>query len=139
MRRLFTIISSLFLFFLFTACKAYTSDIEEYLSYWAAEVSPMDNGIDGLYQINEAGVRCVSSGNPVTVTITLNNPKNLPLRTPIFSTDAGKVINFPGLSPQPTYGTDYTLKQTENDKLALTYKKDFLQRCEWSVFTHVKI
>ena len=132
MRKVYVIITGIFLTLLFTACKQFTADMEDYLSYWAAEVSPMDNGIDGLYQINEAGVRCVSSGNPVTVTITLNNPKNLPLRTPIFSTDAGKVINFPGLSPQPTYDTDYTLKQTENDKLALTYKKDFLQRCEWS-------
>ena len=132
MRKVYVIITGIFLTLLFTACKQFTADMEDYLSYWAAEVSPMDNSIDKPHPKNAEGVRCVSSGNPVTVTIKLRNPKNLTLWTPTVSSDAGKVINFPGQSTQPTYGTDYTLQQTANDKLELTYKPAFLQRCEWS-------
>ena len=61
-------------------------------------------------------VHCVPSiaddgtDTDVTVTVNLHNPKNFRLVTPAASpADAGKVIRFPGLSPQPTYGTDYTL------------------------------
>ena len=75
----------------------------------------------------------VSSAGDATVTITLRNPKNLKLVTPTASADAKKVIRFSGLSTQPEYGKekDYTLTQTANNKLTLTYKKDFLQAHEW--------
>ncbi|MGP1602793.1 MAG: leucine-rich repeat domain-containing protein, partial [Treponema sp.] len=79
------------------------------------------------------GVLCVPSADDVTVTIKLKNPKNFRLVTPNTPSDAGRVITFPGLSPQPTYGgTNYTLVQTANDKLALTYKPAFLKAHEWS-------
>ena len=49
---------------------------------------------------------------------------------PASSSDE-KVIRFSHLSPQPTYGTDYTLQQTADDALTLTYKSAFLKRHEW--------
>lgn len=43
-----------------------------------------------------------------------------------------KIINFPGLSPQPTYNTDYTLEQTpDKTALKLTYNSAFLKNHEW--------
>lgn len=41
--------------------------------------------------------------------------------------------NFPGLSTQPAYGTDYTLAQTaDKSALKLIYKSSFLKKHEWS-------
>lgn len=76
-------------------------------------------------------MQCVSSAEEVKVTIKLTNPKNIKLVMPTSPADAGKVISFPGLSTQPTYGTYYTLVQTANDKLELTYKPLFLKDYEW--------
>lgn len=75
-----------------------------------------DYRINPSYSTNAAGALCVPSiaddgtDTDVTVTVNLHNPKNFRLVMPAASpADAGKVIRFPGLSPQPTYGTDYTL------------------------------
>lgn len=94
--------------------------------------------INPSYSTNAAGALCVPSiaddgtDTDVTVTVNLHNPKNFRLVTPAASpADAGKVIRFPGLSPQPTYGTDYTLTQSADDTLTLTYKSSFLKRYEW--------
>nr|WP_255804955.1 right-handed parallel beta-helix repeat-containing protein [Treponema putidum] len=62
----------------------------------------------------------------------MRNPKNFTLVTPTSSADAGKIINFPGLSTQPEHGTDYTLTKTAPDTLQLTYKESFLKAHEWS-------
>ena len=75
-----------------------------------------DYRINPSYSTNAAGALCVPSiaddgtDTDVTVTVNLHNPKNFRLVMPAAPpADAGKVIRFPGLSPQPTYGTDYTL------------------------------
>ncbi|UTC50689.1 right-handed parallel beta-helix repeat-containing protein [Treponema sp. OMZ 855] len=137
MRKVFTLLTGIFFTFLCTSCEQFTSDIDTYLGYWAAEIAPVSYSIDQLqkpYPTNKDGVLCIPSTSDVTVTINLRNPKNFTLVMPNSpSLDAGKVITFPGLSPQPEYGElkDYTLTQTANDKLELKYKSTFLQAHEW--------
>ena len=107
------------------------------MSYWAAEVSATGYSIDQLqkpYPTNKDGVLYIPSTSDVTIAIDLRNPKNFTLVMPNSSSSyAGKVIRFPGFKPdeQPGYGTDYTLTQTANDRLTLTYTQAFLQRYEW--------
>ena len=116
-----------------TACKQFLGDPEEFLSYWSSEVFPADYSFDKPYQTTGAGALCIPSANDVTLTIKLRNPKNFTIVTPASAADTGKVINFPGLSTQPTYGTDYTLEQTpDKAALKLTYKPGFLKAHEWS-------
>ncbi|EMB47688.1 MULTISPECIES: hypothetical protein [Treponema] len=122
---------------LFTTCKQFRDDPEDFLSYWAAEVAPTGFIIDKKTQkIGDVEyIPSYQSGtySDVTLTIKLRNPKNFTLVTPALAADAGKVINFPGLSPQPKYGTDYTLEQTpDKAALKLTYKPAFLKAHEWS-------
>ena len=118
---------------LFTTCKQFRDDPEDFLSYWAAVVAPTGFDIDSPHPTNKNGALCIPSASDVTLTIKLRNPKNFTLVIPASSADAGKVINFPDLSPQPTYGTDYTLEQTpDKAALKLTYKPGFLKAHEWS-------
>jgi len=139
MRKLCTIITGIFLTLLFTNCQPFKDNIEDYLSYWSAEVIAREYSINPSYSTNAAGVLCVpsiaanGSDTDVTVTVNLHNPKNFNLKTPSSSADVGKVIRFPGLSPQPEYGDtkDYTLTQTALDTLTLTYKSRFLKKYEW--------
>ncbi|UTC43439.1 hypothetical protein [Treponema sp. OMZ 857] len=139
MRKVFAILTGIFFTFLCTSCEQFTSDIDTYLRYWAAEIAPVSYSIDQLqkpYPTNKDGVLCIPSTSDVTVTINLRNPKNFQLVMPNSpSPDAGKVITFPGLSPQPEYGElkDYTLTQITNDKLELKYKSAFLQTHEWGI------
>lgn len=119
------------LLFGITACKQFTADINEELGYWAAEVIVADYSFSVPYQTSNDGALCIPSANDVKLTITLKNPKNFRLVMPTSSDDAGKVINFPGLTTQPELGTEYTFKQT-GDMLELTYKSDFLKAHEWS-------
>lgn len=114
---------------LFTTCKQFRDDPEDFLSYWAAEVAPTGFDIDSPHPTNKNGALCIPSASDVTLTIKLRNPKNFTLVMPTSSAD---VIRFPGLTTQPTYGKDYTLEQTP-DKAALkfTYKPGFLKAHEW--------
>ena len=115
----------------FTTCKQFLDDPEEFLSYWAAEVVSGDYIIDKPTQTNTDGVQCIPSTSDVRLTVKLNNPKNFTLVMPTSPANAGKVINFPGLSPQPVYGTDYTLQQA-GSTLNLVYKSAFLKKHEWN-------
>ena len=117
---------------LFTTCKQFRDDPEDFLSYWAAVVAPTGFDIDSPHPTNKNGALCIPSASDVTLTIKLRNPKNFTLVIPTSSADAEKVIYFPGLSPQPTYGKDYTLEQTpDKAALKLTYKPGFLKAHEW--------
>ena len=131
MRKVYAIITGIFLAFLFTSCKQFTADIDDFLSYWASEVSPVDYSIDKPQQTSADGSVCVPSADDVTVTVKLRNPKNFSLVMPTSPSDAGKVIGFPHLNPQPVYVTDYTLRQTAGDTLILKYTKAFLEKHEW--------
>ena len=116
----------------FTTCKQFRDDPEEFLRYWSSEVAPIDFSINVPVQTSTAGALCIPSSGPVRLTIKLRNPRNFTLVMPTSSADAGKVIYFPGLLTQPVYGTDYTLNLTANDTLKLTYTQAFLQAHEWS-------
>ena len=134
MRRVYATLTGICLILFCTTCQPFKDNIEDYLSYWSAEVIATDYRINPSYSTNTAGALCVPSAGDVTVTVKLHNPKNFTLKTPSSSpADAGKVICFPGLSPQPEYGDtkDYTLTQTALDTLTLTYKSDFLKKYEW--------
>lgn len=117
MRRVYATLTGICLILFCTTCKPFTADIDEYLSRWAAEVIATDYRINPSYSTNAAGALCVPSiaddgtDTDVTVTVNLHNPKNFTLKTPFSPADAGKVIRFPGLSPQPEYSDtkDYTL------------------------------
>ena len=128
MRKVCCILTGIFLSLLFTTCKQFTADIDDYLSYWSTVVSSAGYSIDKPTQTSADGSMCVPSADNLTVTVKLNNPKNLRLIMP----DKGNVIHFPGLSTQPVYGTDYTLAQKTSDTLTLEYKSTFLGTHEWS-------
>ena len=128
MRKVCCILTGIFLSLLFTTCKQFTADIDDYLSYWSTVVSSAGYSIDKPTQTSADGSMCVPSADNLTVTVKLNNPKNVRLIMP----DKGNVIHFPGLSTQPVYGTDYTLAQKTSDTLTLEYKSTFLGTHEWS-------
>lgn len=132
MKKLFVCLACAAVTFLFTTCKQYTANIEDYLSYWAAEVSPADFSFDTPSQKSADGTVCLPSAIDVTLTVNLRNPQNFRLVMPTSVADAQKVIRFPHLDSLPVYGTDYSLQQTAVDTLILTYKKAFLKKHEWS-------
>lgn len=115
---------------LFTTCKQFLADPEEFLSYWAAEVVPESFSFNPASKKSTDGTECITSASDVTLTLNLRNPKSFSLVMPTSSANAGSVINFPGLSPQPVLGTDYTLQQTSGSQLKLLYKKNFLEKYE---------
>ena len=118
----------------FTSCKQFLEDPEEFLGYWSSEVVPIDFSIDKPYQMSNDGALCIPSATDVILTIKLRNPRKFSLVMPTAA-DPGKVISFPGLSTPPTYGSidGYTLEQTpDKTALKLTYKSDFLKKHEWS-------
>ena len=132
---------------LFTTCKQFLDDPEDFLSYWAAEVVPTGYDIDIAkpYLISNDGVICVPSNNyllsdgSVTVMIYLRNPKKFSLVMPSSTSsalDVQKIIHFPGFDAdhQPKYSADndYTLEQTpDKQALKLKYKSSFLKKHEW--------
>ena len=115
---------------LFTTCKQFLADPEEFLSYWAAEVVPESFSFNPASKKSKDGTECITSASDVTLTLNLRNPKSFSLVMPTSSANAGSVINFPGLNPQPVLGTDYTLQQTSGSRLKLLYKKNFLEKHE---------
>lgn len=115
---------------LFTTCKQFLADPEEFLSYWAAEVVPESFSFNPASKKSTDGTECITSASDVTLTLNLRNPKSFSLVMPTSSANAGSVINFPGLNQQPVLGTDYTLQQTSSSQLKLLYKKNFLKKHE---------
>ena len=122
MRKFFIILTGTLFTFLFTACKQFTADIDDYLSYWSAEAFVTGHNIGSAHRADGAGVQCVGSSADTLIALTAHNPKNLTLSNP-----AG-IVEFKGLSTQPAAGTDYELKQTGSGTLELTYKESFLQK-----------
>ena len=133
---------------IFTTCKQFRDDPEEFFSYWSAEVVPIgfDINIDGPYQRNNDGVLCVPSKNSlvddgsVTITIHLRNPKKFSLVMPSSTSsqsDVQEIIRFPWFPadeqyPEYSKDNDYTLEQTpDKQALKLTYNSSFLQKYEW--------
>ncbi|UTY26294.1 leucine-rich repeat domain-containing protein [Treponema denticola] len=120
----------------FTSCKQFIDNPEEFLGYWSSEVVPTGFSIDKPYQTSNDGALCIPSDSPVTtLTIKLHNPRKFSLITPTSTSSAAdvqKIINFPGLLTQPTYGMHYTLEQTpDKTALRLTYNSGFWKKYEW--------
>ena len=126
----------------FTTCKQFIDNPEEFLGYWSSEVVPTDFSIDKPTQ-KIGDVECIPSYwngtySDVTLTIKLHNPRKFSLIMPTSTSSAAdvqKIINFPGLLTQPTHGSSngYTLVQTpDKQALQLTYKSGFLKAHEWS-------
>ena len=132
------VILSVFAFCLSIACKNYTEDIEDYLSYWSAGVSIAEYRFEPQPQIYTEGMQCVSSKVPVTVTFTVHNSKNLNLKMPGDSDAPADIISFPHIpdahdkrAAAPQSGNDYEFKKISNTELTLTYNPAFLQKYEW--------
>lgn len=132
------VILSVFAFCLSIACKNYTEDIEDYLSYWSAGVSITEYRFEPQPQIYTEGMQYVSSKAPVTVTFTVHNSKNLNLKMPGDSDAPADIISFPHIPDAPDKrvaapqsGNDYEFKKISNTELKLTYNPAFLQKYEW--------
>lgn len=131
--KILTTLAALLAVFIFSTCKQFTDDPEEFFDYWSKEVVPRYFHMNCDHPSIGRSF-CIPSGQDVRITIGLNNPKNIDLIMPTSDADAGRVIRFPGLpsDQQPRYGTDYTLEKTAIDELKLIYKADFLKKHEWS-------
>ena len=133
-----TVILSVLAFCFSIACKNYTANIDDYLSYWSTEASIAGYAFDTVTQTDAEGTHCVPSKDAVTVTFTLRNPKNFHFRMPGDSGAPADIITFPQTqntsdkrAAAPQSGNDYEFKKISNTKLALTYNPAFLQNYEW--------
>ena len=121
-----------------TACKALFSDIEEDFSYWASE--PIITGFRAAsaVQPSDEGFQCVPSASDVELNLTVRNPKKFSFIMPDSSGAPTDIVTFgsdvhdSSRTNPPVYGTDYTLEQSAQDSLKLTYREAFLKRYEWS-------
>jgi len=126
---------------LFTTCKQFRDDPEDFLSYWAAEavidrnivISPAPSYAPG------SSIPCVPSAGPVTVTMKVHNPKNFTFIMPNSPGAPSDIVRFGddkvkgSLGSKPVYGTDYTLEPISDGKeLKLTYTAAFLKANERS-------
>ena len=132
------VIFSVLAFSFFVACKNYTADIDDYLSYWSAKALITDYTLNPPPQTDAEGVRSVSSKTAVTVTFTVHNPKNFDFKMPADSGAPADIIRFPHIrnvpdtgAAVPQAGIDYEFKKISNTKLTLTYTPAFLQKYEW--------
>lgn len=123
--------------FAITACKELFANIEEDFSYWASE--PVITGFTAASsaQTSPAGVQCVPSATDAVITLTVRNPKNFSFVMPGTSAPADIVrfassIHDASGTKAPEAGTDYTLSQSGQSTLTLTYKPAFLKRYEQS-------
>ena len=123
--------------FAITACKELFANIEEDFSYWASE--PVITGFTAAAsaQTSPAGVQCVPSATDAVITLTVRNPKNFSFVMPGTGAPADIVRFASGIhdasgTKAPEAGTDYTLSQSGQSTLTLTYKPAFLKRYEQS-------
>ena len=131
------IIFSVLTLYLSIACKNYTADIDEYLSYWTTEASIAGYVFNTATQTDAEGALCVSSKDPVTITFTVRNPKNFDFKMPGESDAPADIITFPHLQNAADVsalqaGDDYVFKKISGSTLELTYTPAFLRKHEWS-------
>ena len=131
MRKTFIILTGIFLTFLFTACKQFTADIDDYLSYWASEAFIKSSNIEAAHQTDVTGIASVASEKDVTVTLKVQNPKSFRFIMPSAS-ETRNIVHFEHLTEaKAAAGADYELKQLGGDTLQLIYKAGFLKKYEW--------
>lgn len=132
MRKVYIILTGIFFTLLFTACRQFTADMDDYLSYWSAEAYITDSTIKAVVQNDLNSIPSIPSAQDVPVTFNLKNSKSFPLDLPPEADVEKKVIVFEHLAQVPKFGDDYTIVQSEDcQSLILTYKATFLQRYEW--------
>ncbi|QTQ14368.1 InlB B-repeat-containing protein [Treponema parvum] len=141
MRKIITVIigaASIALLLSVTACKELFADIEEDFSYWASEPIITNFRAASPASVSAAGVQCVPSSHNAVLTLTVHNPRNFSFVMPGSSGAPSDIVTFAsnvhdasGINP-PEAGADYTLVQSGQNTLTLTYESVFLKRYEWS-------
>ena len=114
---------------LFTACKQFLDDPEDFFGYWASETFVKSHNISSAHRPDGAGVQCVGCSAAADIMLSVHNPKGFSLVMPTSSAPAG-IVEFKELSELPTAGTDYDLIRTGSGTLKLTYKEAFLEKYE---------
>ena len=114
---------------LFTACKQFLEDPEDFFSYWANAAFVKGHSIVSAHRPDGEGVQCVGSSGDAVIALRVHNPKGFPFVIPT-SLEPADIVEFKELSEQPTAGTDYELKQTGSGTLQLIYKPALLQKYE---------
>jgi len=114
---------------LFTACKQFLDDPEDFFGYWASETFVKSHNISSAHRPDGAGVQCVGASAAADIMLSVHNPKGFSLVMPSSSAPAG-IVEFKELSEQPTAGMDYDLIRTGSGTLKLTYKEAFLEKYE---------
>ncbi|QTQ16603.1 right-handed parallel beta-helix repeat-containing protein [Treponema parvum] len=140
MRKIITVLigaASIALLLGVTACKELFADIEEDFSYWASEPAITNFRAASTVQTSPAGVQCVPSASDAVITLTVRNPKNFSFIMPgsgaptDIVTFVSGIHDLSGTNP-PAVGADYTLTQSGQNTLTLTYRAAFLKRYEQS-------
>ena len=114
---------------LFTACKQFLDDPEDFFGYWASETFVKSHNISSAHRSDGAGVQCVGCSAAADIMLSVHNPKGFSLVMPSSSAPAG-IVEFKELSELPTAGMDYDLIRTGSGTLKLTYKEAFLEKYE---------
>ena len=131
MRKAFIILTGIIFTLLFSACKQFTADIDDYLGYWSSEAFILSSEIDKETHNDESGMTSVASADDVTVTLKVRNPRSFRFVMPSPS-ETRNIVEFAHFSgTKPIANNQYEMKQLSADTLQLVYKDSFLKNSEW--------
>ena len=131
MRKAFIILTGIIFTLLFSACKQFTADIDDYLGYWSSEAFILSSEIDKETHNDRSGMTSVASADDVTVTLKVRNPRSFRFVMPSPS-ETRNIVEFAHFSgTKPIANTQYEMKQLSADTLQLVYKDSFLKNSEW--------
>ena len=131
MRKAFIILTGIIFTLLFSACKQFTADIDDYLGYWSSEAFILSSEIDKETHNDGSGMTSVASADDVTVTLKVRNPRSFRFVMPSPS-ETRNIVEFAHFSgTKPIANNQYEMKQLSADTLQLVYKDSFLKNSEW--------
>ena len=131
MRKAFIILTGIIFTLLFSACKQFTADIDDYLGYWSSEAFILSSEIDKETHNDGSGMTSVASADDVTVTLKVRNPRSFRFVMPSPS-ETRNIVEFAHFSgTKPIVNNQYEMKQLSADTLQLVYKDSFLKNSEW--------
>ena len=131
MRKAFIILTGIIFTLLFSACKQFTADIDDYLGYWSSEAFILSSAIDKETHNDRSGMTSVASADDVTVTLKVRNPRSFRFVMPSPS-ETRNIVEFAHFSgTKPAVNNQYEMKQLSADTLQLVYKDSFLKNSEW--------
>ena len=131
MRKAFIILTGIIFTLLFSACKHFTADIDDYLGYWSSEAFILSSEIDKETHNDGSGMTSVASADDVTVTLKVRNPRSFRFVMPSPS-ETRNIVEFAHFSgTKPIVNNQYEMKQLSADTLQLVYKDSFLKNSEW--------